>query len=83
VAGRLATTGALLERRTVFLRPGDGPRLLLHLQALAMGLQTLAEPAAGVRGVLNAPGLEVFRLEFAGDFRAAARAWLTGLERTN
>lgn len=83
VAGRLATTGTLLERRTVFLRPGDGPRLLLRLHALAMGLQALAEPAAGIRGVLNAPGLEVFRLEFAGDFRAAARAWLTGLERTN
>jgi AcrR family transcriptional regulator len=83
VAGRLATTGALLERRTVFLRPGDGPRLLLRLHGLAMGVQVLAEPAAGIRDVLNAPGLEVFRLDFAGDFRAAARAWLTGLERTN
>jgi AcrR family transcriptional regulator len=83
VAGRLATTGSLLERRTVFLRRDDGPRLLLRLLGLAMGIQTLAEPAAGVRGVLAAPGLEVFRLDFAGDFRAAAGAWLTGLERTN
>lgn len=83
VAGRLATTGSLLERRTVFLRPGDGPKLLLHLQALAMGIQGMAEPAPAVRGVLNAPGLEVFRLDFAGDFRAAAGALLTGLERTN
>jgi len=83
VAGRLATTGSVLERRTVFLRPGDGPRLLLRLQALAMGIQSLAEPAAPVRDVLEAPGLEVFRLDFAGDFRAATRALLTGLERTN
>ena len=83
VAGRLATTGSLLERRTVFLRPGDGPRLLLRLEALAMGIQSLAEPAAPVRSVLEAPGLEAFRLDFAADFRAATKAWLTGLERTN
>ena len=83
VAGRLTTTGSLLERRTVFLRPGDGTRILLQLQALAMGMQTMAEPAPAVRGVLDAPGLDVFRLDFEREFRAAAGAMLTGLERTN
>jgi AcrR family transcriptional regulator len=83
VAGRLSTTGSLLERRTVFLRPGDGARLLLHLQALAAGIQGISEPAPPMRGVLDAPGLELFRLEFAREFRAAALALLTGLERTN
>lgn len=83
VAGRLASTGALLERRTVFLRPGDGPRLLLQLQALAAGLQSLAEPAPAVRDVLSAPGLESLRLEFDRDYRSSVRALLTGLERTN
>jgi AcrR family transcriptional regulator len=83
VAGRMTATGTLLERRTVFLRPGDGTRVLLHLQALAAGLQVLAEPPTPVRQVLDAPGLELFRLEFAREFRSAARALLTGLERTN
>jgi AcrR family transcriptional regulator len=83
IAGRMTTTGTLLERRTVFLRPGDGARVLLQLQALAAGLQVLAEPAAPVRRVLDAPGLELFRLEFDREFRSAARALLTGLERTN
>lgn len=83
VAGRLATSGALLERRTVFLRPGDGARLILHLQGLAAGIQTLAEPAQAVADVLEAPGLEVFRLDFGREYRAAAGALLTGLERTN
>jgi len=83
VAGRMTATGTLLERRTVFLRPGDGARVLLHLQALAAGLQVLAEPPAPVRQVLDAPGLELFRLEFEREFRSAARALLTGLERTN
>jgi AcrR family transcriptional regulator len=83
IAGRLAMTGALLERRTVYLRPGDGARLLLHLQALAAGIQTLAEPAPPVRRILQAPGLDVMRMEFDREFRATARALLTGLERTN
>jgi len=83
IAGRLAMTGALLERRTVYLRPGDGARLLLHLQALAAGIQTLAEPAPPVRRILQAPGLDVMRMEFEREFRATARALLTGLERTN
>jgi AcrR family transcriptional regulator len=83
IAGRLAMTGALLERRTVYLRPGDGARLLLHLQALAAGIPTLAEPAPPVRRILQAPGLDVMRMEFDREFRATARALLTGLERTN
>jgi len=83
IAGRLAMTGALLERRTVYLRPGDGPRLLLHLQALAAGLQALTDPAPPVRRILQAPGLDVMRLDFAREFRATAGAMLTGLERTN
>lgn len=83
LAGRLTATGAELERRTVFLRPGDGARLLRQIQGLATGLQQQAEPAAAVRRILEAPGLEPLRVEFAGEFRAAAGALLTGLERTN
>lgn len=83
IAGRLAMTGALLERRTVFLRPGDGPRLLLRLQALASGIQTLADPAPPVRRVLKAPGLDVMQMEFDREFRATAGALLTGMERMN
>lgn len=83
VAGRLTATGGQLERRTVFLRPGDGTRLLLQLQALVVGFQLQAEPAPVVRRILQAPGLEPLRVEFDAAFRSAARALLTGLERTN
>jgi AcrR family transcriptional regulator len=83
VAGRIATTGTLLERRSVYLRPGDGGRLILHLQALAMGIESLAAPTPTVAAVLEAPGLESLRLEFEAEFRAAAGALLVGLERTN
>ncbi|HET7039045.1 MAG TPA: TetR family transcriptional regulator [Gemmatimonadales bacterium] len=83
LAGRLTATGSQLERRTVFLRPGDGTRLLLAIQALTVGLQVQAEPAPVVRRILEAPGLEALRLEFDREFRVAAGALLTGLERTN
>jgi AcrR family transcriptional regulator len=83
IAGRLAMTGALLERRTVYLRQGDGPRVLLHLQALAAGIQALSDPAPPVRRILQAPGLDAMRMDFEREFRAAAGRMLTGLERTN
>lgn len=83
LAGRTSATGALLERRTVFLRPGDGARLLRHLQALAVGLEQQAEPAPVVRRIVEAPGMEVLRVEFERELRAAVRALLAGLERTN
>jgi len=83
IAGRLAMTGALLERRTIFVRPGTGARLLLHLQALAAGIQALADPAPPVRRILQAPGLDVMRMEFDKEFRGAMGALLTGLERSS
>lgn len=83
LAARMSATGALLERRTVFLRPGDGVRLLHQLMGLAAGLEQLAEPAPVVRRILEAPGMEVLRVEFEREFRSAVRALLTGLERTN
>jgi AcrR family transcriptional regulator len=83
LVGRVTSTGSQLERRTVFLRPGDGARVLLHLYALVIGLQQQAEPAPVIRRVLDAPGMDALRVDFDRDFRAAAGALLTGLERTN
>jgi AcrR family transcriptional regulator len=83
LAGRLTATGSQLERRTVFLRPGDGTRVLLQVQALVVGLQVQAEPAPVVRRILEAPGLESLRVDFDREFQAATGALLTGLERTN
>jgi AcrR family transcriptional regulator len=83
LAGRLTALGSQLERRTVFLRPGDGTRLLLQVQALVVGLVIQAEPAPVVRRILEAPGLDALRVDFDREFRAAVGALLTGLERTN
>jgi AcrR family transcriptional regulator len=83
LAGRLTATGSQMERRTVFLRPGDGTRVLLQIQALVVGLQTLADPAPVTRRILEAPGLEPLRVDFDRELQSAVGALLTGLERTN
>ncbi len=80
---RMTATGDVLERRTIFLRKGDGVRLLIQLHALLIGLQQQADPAPVMRRILEAPGMEPLRIEFVPEFRKALRALLVGLERTN
>lgn len=64
LATRVLRTGRLLERRLPALRTGEGARLVLRIQALLIGLWPLAHPAKGVASLLEAPGLEVFRMDF-------------------
>lgn len=83
LVGRLTAAGDLLERGAVFLRPGDGVRLLVHIQALIAGLHYPAEPLPEVRRALAAPGMESLRMGFDEEFRVAVHALLHGMERTN
>lgn len=76
--GRLATTGAVLERRLPFLEGWGGVRLLLHLQALVSGLGQLARPAPAVARVLAAPELAAFRLDFEAELGLALAALMHG-----
>lgn len=64
------------------LPAADGPRLLLQLYALLIGLWQVAEPAAAVRQVLEADaGLAMFRLDFAQEFKTSVAAQLRGWSR--
>jgi AcrR family transcriptional regulator len=76
---RIARTGAQLERRLPFLAPGQGQRLLIRTQALAIGLQHLADPAPIARRVLEEPGMEAFAVDFAHEFLETFTALLLGL----
>jgi AcrR family transcriptional regulator len=78
VRERFATTAGLLERRVPALAAGDGVRLLMRLHALVIGLQHIAEPAPVVRDVLAESGMEVFRVDFAGELAGALRVLLGG-----
>ncbi|HEX6587728.1 MAG TPA: TetR family transcriptional regulator [Longimicrobiales bacterium] len=61
---RFSQTGARLEARLSFLRTGEGLRLLLLVQALMIGYNSLAEPTPVVQAVLGAPALEPLRVDF-------------------
>jgi AcrR family transcriptional regulator len=80
LAERLAVTGALLERRLLFLATGEGAQLLLRCQALVIGLQHLADPAPVMRQVLAEPGMALFDIELKRELNATLHALLMGME---
>ena len=61
---RLERTGAHVEARLPFLKPGEGLRLLVLTQALIVGYQSVAEPTPVVQSVLGRPELAPLRLDF-------------------
>ena len=65
---RVLTAGQLLEEAMKHLAPGEGARLILQANALAVGLYGMAEPAPVVAEVLAEPELAPLRVEFAGEF---------------
>ena len=60
----MAPTAKRLEERLPELRPGEGFRLLLHLNALVIGVGQMSDVSAVVREVLEAPELAGFRVDF-------------------
>jgi AcrR family transcriptional regulator len=77
----LRDTGKRLERRLARLQPGEGARLLLHANALLVGLSQMAEPAAVVAEALADPQLRALRVDFRREFSAALGALFEGLRR--
>lgn len=78
LATRTLRTGRLLERRLPFLGEGRGAALVLRIHALAVGYAQLADPSPVVKELLDAPGLHLFRLEFAAAMESALLEMLAG-----
>lgn len=77
---RFTRTGALLESRLPFLRPGEGAPLILRLSAFTTGLAHMAFPAPVTEKVLAVPGMELLRVDLAESFRQVLLTLLDGLE---
>lgn len=75
---RTDTTGARLEGLLPQLAAGDGARLLLNVEALAVGWRHLAEPAPVVAELLAEPELALFRADFAPAFHHSLAALIRG-----
>ena len=78
LAARMATTGVRLERQ-VPLRTGEGVRVLLHLNALLVGLVQMADSAPLVQEVLSQPPLTALKVELPRELRDALITYFVGL----
>ena len=78
LAARMATTGVRFERQ-VPLRAGQGVRVLLHLNALLVGLVQMADSAPLVQEVLSEPPLTALKVELPRELRDALITYFVGL----
>jgi AcrR family transcriptional regulator len=78
LALRLSATGARLDRQ-IPLGDGEGLRVLLHLNALLVGLVQMADSAPLVQEVLAEPALSILKVELPRELRAALTTYLVGL----
>jgi AcrR family transcriptional regulator len=76
---RRRATGALLEKRALFLKPGQGADLLQQIHVLVIGFQHLAEPAGGMREALAAPDMAAHRVPLRESLLRTINTLLTGL----
>lgn len=76
---RTLATGTLLEQHLRFLKPGQGARLLMDINALVIGLQHMAEPSEVMQQVLAEDGMELFRVELQKNLLETLRTLLMGL----
>jgi len=77
--GRIEKTGRLLEAYLPFLEAGQGARLLLKIDALIIGFQHQAEPAAAMREVLKEEDMALFRVDLRGQLLETLSTLLMGL----
>jgi AcrR family transcriptional regulator len=78
LAARMAASGARLERH-VPLRAGEGVRVLLHLNALLVGLVQMADSAPLVQEVLSEPPLTALKVDLERELKDALITYFVGL----
>jgi hypothetical protein len=78
LALRTAATGARFERQ-IPLGDGEGVRVLLHLNALLVGLVQMADSAPLVQEVLSQPPLTALKVELPRELREALITYFVGL----
>jgi TetR/AcrR family transcriptional regulator, cholesterol catabolism regulator len=76
----IVRAGALVEKRLAFLKPGEGARFLMNLNALVTGLRQMADVAPVTRQVLDLPHLAPLRVDFTHELTDLLTTLLRGLE---
>ncbi len=79
----LSTTGKLMEQCLPFLGKNGGPRFLLDLHVLMIGIRQIASPAPLIRRVIEKEGMRVFRIDFNDKLKQSLTMLLLGLRAAN
>jgi len=83
LAARLMGSGERIERRFPHLARGTGARLLVRAYASTIGLWQLMDTSSRWRKIEDAPGMEVFNVQFPVELEAALIAlWRGALDET-
>lgn len=80
MATRTLRSGRLLERRLPFLQEGQGAQLILRVHALVLGFWQMADASPVVKELLDAPGLDLFRVDFAESLESTLADLLAGMK---
>ncbi len=80
---RLRQSGVLIERRLPFLGVDEGPRTLLRIYAVVVGLRQLTDPGADVKKALERPELRPLVLDFETELTPLLSALFEGLARAH
>jgi AcrR family transcriptional regulator len=75
---QLEHSGAALESACPALEPGSGPRTLLRLYALLIGMHQVAHPSPAVAGILAREDMAALRLDFVPDLAQSIAHMLRG-----
>ncbi len=79
MATRLTRSARLIEKRMPKLGKGDGIHLLFQIYALLLGSAQMSDPSPVLRGVLAAPGLDIFEIPFGSFFQRAVERVVMGV----
>ncbi|MDB4966707.1 MAG: TetR family transcriptional regulator [Myxococcales bacterium] len=77
---RAAATGARFERHVPKLADGEGVRVLLHLNAILVGLVQMADSAPMVRELLSVAPLSALKVDLPRELRAALTTYFLGIQ---
>ncbi len=79
LAGLVEAGGQILEKYLDFVPAGSGPRLILQIYGLILGLKPLSEPPPFIREVLKKEQISTFIIDFNEIFGASLSALIRGM----
>jgi AcrR family transcriptional regulator len=77
---KLLASGRTLEAVLPQLGPGHGPKMLMRIHALVVGLRQMADPSPTVAEALARDDLAVLRVDFEAELACTIRDLLRGMQ---